>query len=72
MKFTKVIKAEDFDAIKEQIKDKAVHHIFGQLEKIVATYVDLGLNKQEIMDVINEAAFRLEEDVDMWADFGIK
>ena len=71
MNFKKLVKAEEFDAQKEQVKFKAVHHIFGQLEKLAKVYVDLGFSKDEIMEVMNEALLRFEEDVDMWNDWGL-
>lgn len=72
MKFTKVIKAdENFDAIKEQLIDKATHNFFNEMEKVAERYATLGLSKEEILQALSEAEVRFEEDVDMWADFGL-
>lgn len=72
MKFKKLVKAdENFDAIKEQLIDKATHNFFGEMEKVAERYATLGLSKEQILQALSEAEVRFEEDVDMWSDFGL-
>ena len=72
MKFTKVIKAdENFDAIKEQLIDKATHNFFGEMEKVAKRYATLWLSKEQILQALREAEVRFEDDIDMWSDFGL-
>lgn len=70
MKFKKLAE-NTFDEAQFALKDKATHHFFNSLEKVADSYVKIGLNKETIMEALNEAVLRFEEDADMWADWGL-
>lgn len=61
MKFKKLVKAEDFDAKKEQLGFDAVHSFYKGLEGTTYYYKKEGLSKEEIMAALEEAKLRLEE-----------
>ena len=55
MKFKKLVKAdENFDAIKEQLIDKATHSIYKSLEGYYNFYKVHGLSKEDILSAIEE------------------
>lgn len=61
MKFKKLVKAEDFDAKKEQIKFYAVSSFYKGLEGTAYYYKKEGLSKEDILAALEEATIRLEE-----------
>lgn len=61
MKFKKSVKAEEFDAKKEALKDKAVHDFVNALTGAYLKYKFSGLTEQELSSILEEAQIRLEE-----------
>ena len=61
MKFQKLIKAEEFDAKKEELRDKAVHDFVNALTGAYLKYKLSGLTEQELSSVLEEAQIRLED-----------
>lgn len=64
MKFKKLVKAEDFDAKKEELRDYATHMFYKALEGTVYYNKKEGLSKEEIFSALEEATIRLEEAFD--------
>lgn len=61
MKFTKLVKAEDFDAKKEQVKFNAVSSFYKGIEGAAHYYKKEGLSKEEIFAALEEATIRLQD-----------
>ena len=64
MQFKKLVKAEDFDAKKEQVKFDAVSSFYKGIEGAAHYYKKEGLSKEEIFAALEEATIRLEEAFD--------
>ena len=61
MQFKKLVKAEDFDAKKEELKDYATHQFYKALEGVVYWNKKEGLSKEDILSCLEEATIHLEE-----------
>ena len=64
MQFKKLVKAEDFDAKKEELKDYTTHSFYKALEGTVYYYKKEGLSKEDILSCLEEATIRLEDAFD--------
>lgn len=68
MKF-KIKAEENFDQEKAKLIDNATHDFFNKMESAAKHYYKLGLSKEQIIQALNEATVRFEEDEDMWTDW---